>query len=1163
MGKKLHPDRSGGDASQRDIGIIRQLNDRQKFRGFRLTTPFRELSEDLGNALGLSKEKIKLPKVLLDQLWPMIESLKQTQVTNVLFTVIAPLFTAIDESENNKAKLLENPKNSLLVGLIKPTIRRVMEELPSIASDAANLSNTLKAIEIYLPGVSQQKGAVIADSLQTLIVGENSFLKKNSPLLQSYLEGAVLQFFATQQSENGFILENLTDKIKQLAVSLIETTSAMGVFNKDEAIKIIDAQIMKDFLKIESPNDLRMIPIPLRAVVYNHLRDQIKQLALPFMEGAIENNKLNEGLKALSGSAFLSDFSKELSKDLVNHLPTIVRNYDAYVVQLFDICGNKNPTSDQIKNFINLVEDYKKDPSKFGKLTNQTLVDAFILSEDRLFSEAEVNEIKKRLQATSIKKNLLAIYTTPEALSASIITELKAPMELKQNLSNELNAFVAGGSISSIAQTTIEFALLKFFIAIAENNPPSNGKDSIIVLTEKLLKLTTEQFLEAKLELRDKKGFELVAKNIRKVMMTKEGLGIFEALESIPEPLRGIVKQKLDNKIATTLISFRNALPDPEIEASAKKTVAKQVVRHAVDLALSSLPNTFVAAENKVTNKVFLSLQETLEALVCGNYNVANTILDYSNKNALQNIFSGTLADISTSKAKSDSVPIIAEILSKPLNAAVDTILEFEEKHSKEFNERLITNFFNVAANHFSTINEVEKLSQKAGQKTLRNEDFVRVKGTEIHSAVPVAPLNFDRSIREIEKKTGLQLDVQVKDALRKVILKLIQDEKRDDISLTNGRVNEAVINVISAKMHFSAMEEVQIRESLEAYDTAGQKSLRAIIHKEAKVSESLRIKEFYAPQSKLLMSLLFPNGKDDLTFIPKDARESVWNLFGSNLPTILPMITDVILSESTINNIVLSTLESVNESIIHPQPQKAALPTPPRGKPTALDSAASNLIKQIVGRMDLPSIITSNLFDKEGNLLPAIEQSIGDALRAQFNGSFLKTTLETTFEAVLKNEIPDPSLVGVKRTSAEEKLYQSKIVQPKINKTTKMIINNSISKTIDDMWNTVQKKWDAKTQVLFGKAGLTLKKGLDAMFRFVFFTIIGNILSFIFRPVLRAVLHKWLATEKNMNALLDPFRKEPSDQKAAEAHALYNEDLVYKLVESIQTAVAETLERA
>ncbi|HRD55875.1 MAG TPA: hypothetical protein PLC42_05705 [Parachlamydiaceae bacterium] len=1114
---------------------------------------FEKLSKDAANALGLgSKDKINLPGFLLDKIWPSVEEAKTKQGAKILFDLTAPIWLAVADKEIYKEKILENEKNKAVVRLVESATRRVLKEIPVLVSKPETAKSFAVSLNTFLPGILKMEGNIIKE-MQSLVAGEKNLLSSNQEFLQNYIEGIIFKYFALV-GEGEDILTAITNSLNDLLKESSESNQLPGFLTQKSIDLAIDTILSKQ-LKIASENDLENIPAPLRSTVYNKLKESLKEALIPLLLSSVENEALSDGLVEISGSPFLSDLSKALSDDVFYFLPSLIQNLDHAATELFKYLANDaEPTAEQLKALASQLAELKKE----GKVSNTALAEAFATAVGYPLSDENLNVLKKELQKNpDIKANVASILMTPEEISAKITQALssegsKVPEDLKPLLENEITIFVSTGKISYIAKALIQNQLLKFFHAFAvQNLSSSNTGDSFFIFIDKFLKTASEKIS------RDK-PIDEIAKDLESLLLEPNNLGIFEGLQQLPKYLREPVLKMISGKIESTLVAFTKPLALNEQLQTTKKdatrTLTNQVAQYIGDLTVAKLPAILTQKTDNeelvLANTVSSGVERQLESLASTNSQLAMTLLNYVQTKDLKTPTGRVLESAANAKEedKAKAAVLIGNLLAEPLNAAVTATINFENRYQEKLDEKLASNLLHVLAGHLEIIGKAEK------EGSLTHDSFIKAAGDDLHRAVPVKDLDFSKAIDAIKEKLN-DLEISFDEAkIRAGLFELSLNEQVKGVSITYEKIAEKLIPILDPNEKFKETIETRLKSF-----GPQEKSLKMIILDEINSNNLQRKKEFYNPVAKDLLYVLFPGGKTSLTFVPPALRNETWRLIKKTLlPLALPIITETVLSPEFINNTVLNILKSVEITLAKGPDLKTdsgkdkekVKKEPKEMEPreiTELDRAAAHFTEQLLTRLELPSIVKNKILDENGKVRPEMMLTIGDALKNMFNGKFIQEKLMSSLENTI--------------TGKKESKEQVTANMDDIKKAARAVANSGISYLIDMKWNEAQRKWDESIEVIFGKVGGIIKKIFDAVFRFIFFTLIGNVLRFVFRPVVRASIHSFLSINKNMEALLAPFNKMPDGQSPLTKHVIYNEDLVYKLVDGLRDGIQEILD--
>jgi hypothetical protein len=283
-------------------------------------------------------------------------------------------------------------------------------------------------------------------------------------------------------------------------------------------------------------------------------------------------------------------------------------------------------------------------------------------------------------------------------------------------------------------------------------------------------------------------------------------------------------------------------------------------------------------------------------------------------------------------------------------------------------------------------------------------------------------------------------------------------------------------------------------------------------------------------------------------------------------------MLTETILDPSTINTMVLSSLEAMRDNLSGEIVLSDEPPEPTDLPLDELDQASGELIAEVLKATTLPAWAKKFMIDpKTGEISDSMKKTLGATLRKQFNDTFIKDKLKIALEsAVKRDETGKPTLSfdtrpkEVKKADAAKKAEQ---MEKDLKRATRDAVNVSISYFIRSTWASAQASFDKLVGKVLGNVGLSIKHALDQVFRFVFIKVIGTILYYpVILPLKLGVQHLayWLLSlDENRKNLLDLFTKVPTDQPEADLkkYAVYHENLIFKMGEALGKTVEEFLE--
>ena len=439
-----------------------------------------------------------------------------------------------------------------------------------------------------------------------------------------------------------------------------------------------------------------------------------------------------------------------------------------------------------------------------------------------------------------------------------------------------------------------------------------------------------------------------------------------------------------------------------------------------------------------------------------------------------------------------------------------------------------------------------------------------------------------------------------------------LKDSKGEKILNNKDIIKE--INESHERITGFPLTKTQVKE-LSVADEKGL-TLKDLIRQESEAPVLQRKKEAYTPTTKTLLKLLFPNGKKDLTFVPEELRGTVWNMFKKNLfPSLLPSLATWILEPDTIRSIVLSNLEATRDSmlplkelpiesmislynkgqLISKETKEPAtvvskdelqklikegkiIVNPEADVPvdepmSALDRAAGALIAETLKTVKLPEWVKKKILDpKTGELPPAMQKTLGEAMRLNFNNHFIRDNLDLLLKKLghrdekgnaAFNTVPPEPGPDAKKAKELQLEQERSDVKSDLKRVSREVVDVSISYFIRNQWILAQARFDKLVKNTFGKIGTKLKNALDAVFRFIFFKIIGSLLSLLFMPVkgwVKEKIYDFISLDENRDLLIGFFERTP-DSPSEVQHAVYNEDLIFKLGQALKETVEKVLD--
>ncbi len=1054
------------------------------------------------------------------------------------------------------------------------------------------------ALNAIIPGATEFE-TLIAPQIQEVIVGEAKPFKENRDILQKFIEGALLKFFVKiGEANQGIDLENpmaiITEKLKKLSINAVPK---IGQSAEEAAREMID-DVLMDICDFYSKEDLTILPASLKELAFEKIKEQAYHQLTPLILPMIERNQNRALLETLSGSPVLGNLCKALSRDVFGILPSAIKSYHPIakeILILFD--KEKIPSDEQVEMFSIEIANLVKEK----KVKDHLLIETYEKITKKSLSEIEKKQLRILLEERKVKAEIKNIIVTPQEIASMVGTF--APHldeETKILFAKEMEVFFQNKSETSMNASDfigayLEGVFLNIFIQIAEKNPkevsgdPSiPSKDSLVVITEKLLEVVSKEYSEAKAA----KNFDLIGEKLTNPIV-KDILGWESpsSLKGVPSPIQKIVYDKvkgqltgivsgLQTKLAAEqnsqkeMIERKEAIKKFGIDDLSGKGVLQVLAEDISNMVVQAIPHTL--AENtgehlKGVLTISKSVESYLESLAKNDMQLAKELLNYTHTDQFENILSDALtkiADPESLKAdKKKIAELVSNILIQPLSTVIENTLHFEEEHQKEFNRELMTSVLHIAAQHIKHLNDARAMAASEGRKDIQYHDFLNVVGGEIHPAVPTKEINYERTIQSISNRLGFMPESEKKEweakglpALKRIISESIKKEAQGDenihVDLFFKQIDTLYNLIIKKPLLIDQIN------NLRGKDDEGN-TLRDLMRQEAEASTKQREHGFYDPATKKLLKLLFPNGKDDLAFVPEELRDTVWGQFKTNLfPIVIPMLVETVLEPSMINKIVLNSLENLRSALeVEPSMIEEPVEDPSMDH---LDDVAGELLGEMLRATILPEWSKKLLLNpKTGEFNIALKRTMGAVLRNQFNDTFIKEKLNTALQSAISRNDGVPNLAfdaRPKEVIAAEASVKAQQMEKDLKNAFRGTLDASISYIVKTYWYTAHAWFEKILDKYLGPHAVSIKQYFDQIFALIYFKILAALLYPI-KMAVREVVYLYL--DQNRKSILELFTTVPTDQSefGEKKYALFHEDLVYKIGEAVQETVEKFLD--
>ncbi|MBA2367549.1 MAG: hypothetical protein H0V82_00815 [Candidatus Protochlamydia sp.] len=1142
---------------------------------------------------GLSKEKItefllaaspqstqidKMAHALTGQLAHFFTQLGKTNLTTE---------KAVQIYEENKGSLLQAEFKAGLIGRLDA--EKIIEKMKRILFTPEEMA---QLVNEAIPGATQLH-TLIAPEIQALLSGTHPAFEGNRMMLEQNIEGILLAAFVQlgEANQGAGILEIIGTKLKSMAVNpafIMDKT-------EEEAAQLMINELLTNILGLNE-NELPGIPPAMQKAAYASIKEQLYVHLSPMLFPIIEKTPAQTKLDQLSGSLMLKNLAAALAKDFFKLAPDVFGSLNPIAQNIFTRLAGRGPNAEELDVLVNEMIELVKNSDE-QDITPQLIVKAYISSAqfETGLTEQQIEELIALIEGafkqefSPLIEKFASILVTPEEVAGSVKTLLPQMDEpLEHMLAEHLHALTrkdaeASIKLSSFGNEYAEAMLLRFFIRIAEKNPPVDGKDTLIVVTEKLLAAIERLYEEAQTEMTPDDLAQRFNDHLFKEVF---GIDSEEAFAGFPESMKATIYNAINTMIKTSALKVHASLQTLEGDQERIVNAKEGLKRFGVDQSgralaailserlangvMKILPQTLSERGPqgiRNVNIIHRAVEENLDVLARSNLEVARVLLNYTGAPRLKGMLTAKIDEAAAPDAivegKAKAAELVDGLILDNLNNVFEKIVNFEDQEGKKFNRKLMSNLITVVGSHLKNYNEAKKIAAEEGRGEFTFADFRQAAGGALHPAVPVKAVSFEQSVAAINHFMRGALDAGKQAQLHAALANLMAQELVGDVVITH----KVLMDTIQGIPGVYPFTRVQERDFIKLEVVEG-KSIRDLIREEGNAHTVQRKEKVFDTASASLLKLLFPNGKKDLYFIPEELRGAAWKKFRTvGLPSVLAAVTESLLDEVSMKGIIASVLKSahkgLNEKVV------VDLSLPEDNSFDDLDQVSGELVGQLADLLELPSLIKNMLRDSvTGEVSPSIAKSVGAALRKKFNGDFIKETLESSLESALREK----STGGPKMTfeynapdvAAAKRLERIRSLDAKIERLAPAVADAAVSNFIESTWKTAQAKFDASIEKAFGKIGSKLKHALDAIFGFVFFEVIGRALSFLanqsgLKEWLRKKFHTYISIDENREKIVNLLAKAPQDQPI-DLHSILNEDLAFKLVDSLQDTVRKTI---
>ncbi|MBA3721177.1 MAG: hypothetical protein H0W88_02090 [Parachlamydiaceae bacterium] len=1120
--------------------------------------------ESLRNLLGQDKTELEL-KAIMHEANQLILNTGRTRISvEDLREIYVRSFPAQRRKQLNPLKQLDVIRSNDIVGKIQNVVISIEE-----------LSYLLNSI---IPG-AEDFHSLVAPQLQSILTGRNPAFQANWDIAQKYIESVLLKFMVDLVKNNGGenFVETITQKLKTLVAPMVQE----GV-TKEEVAEESIATVIEQILGITSKDDLKGIPPAFQQLIYENLVRQLKTQLMPHIMPIVERQIDRAMLDKKSNSPFLSELSSAIAKDAVAFIPTVVKSYRTVAENIYDKLSNGQINQRKLKLFQDEIAGMVKrakaditDPqSKAIPINNKSILAAYEKSVKKkgTFAEKERAVLLGKLRSMHALSDVSSIVITPEEV-ASIIAEAvpNAKGEIQAGLADRLKTFIqtkgaAYQNVKELAQQYVEDVLLKAFLRITEKNPPQDGKDVIIVVTEKLVDIVKAKIKNFRERPLDEVIPQLTDEFMKDILGEVFGIESQESLEGLPKPIQAEVYKLLKDQIAHQVAVLCKSVQrvggtQQEVEearrnistllgTSAAEVVLKDLGTFVVDSTLATL-NEVSGGKAKGRTLISESLGKQIQVLAKGNWDVVKVLQNYANVAGLEDILEKNLNEAQQLDQldKAKAAEMVANIILPNLNRGLTKLLDLEDQRKEEMNRSLITSILNVATEHLQISKAAKDIAAAHGSDSFTGAEYVQAANQRLHPAVPVnAEPDYTSVIEKI--KEDLNVDSFSEEELVQINT-VINDLVSNDRNLSRPLRPQIVMDELAKVLPTPLTLEQSVL-------------LQDLIVKAAEANTVQRVGNFYQSECDKILKMLFPNGSEDL--IPsltlteeekiefKKYRKATYKLLKDQFPTIMKMIVETTIEPDMMTNYAINSLEVTKEVLLLDLENMAkgvkGSEAAPESPLDDLDRAAGALVDSVLDYTKLPPRIVKMITDPvTGKIGPDMQKTIGRSLRGQFNQDFIKRTVKLALEKTATRDASGKPLLnfetGPKEVMDLAKATKKVEMETKLASLTHEVIDINVSYFLRTKYPEIQKKWGDSLETKLGRIGSVLRKALDGIMNFIFKAIVWALFeagTHHLRQWIKDRLENYIKLDENLKSLMDMLRKAPEA----------NEDLAFKLVGAI-----------
>lgn len=282
----------------------------------------------------------------------------------------------------------------------------------------------------------------------------------------------------------------------------------------------------------------------------------------------------------------------------------------------------------------------------------------------------------------------------------------------------------------------------------------------------------------------------------------------------------------------------------------------------------------------------------------------------------------------------------------------------------------------------------------------------------------------------------------------------------------------------------------------------------------------------------KKILKLFFPDGKDDLLFLPAGQRKFVWDMLKTTLlPKVLVAMMMQLLQSSSVKKLLISAIETGIDSFDPTRPEEEALEIETESDDRMMKEAGA-LILQFADLLPLPKFLRDKI-GTEDSLSPMMQRAVGSALRKNLDGDFIENTISKLLE--------QPFEMNPEQAEDEAALDQQ------LKDMIQTLVMRGITYLPKRWWHQLQQTMDSLIEGSLGRVGKGIKIALDYICRFIFFTLIGNFLGlFLIIPKL-LINHRLEQIQEILVSFLCRAPDAERDQSVP-----FHQELIFRVIDKV-----------